>query len=101
MRDHRGPFGFGERNVEHRTFNVEYLAIVCKRVFSWQCGEVKPCYNHSMSRKQEIYREMLMFALALTRNTLSDFHSPRRGRFLSFAQQQDLRSSYEIAQFSA
>jgi len=39
-----------------------------------------------------------MFALVLTRNTLSDFHNPREERFLSLEDQQVLRSSYEIAE---
>lgn len=52
-----------------------------------------------MSKKQEIYREILSFALPESRNTLSQFNRVRCWRILSRKQQLHFRETYEVAQF--
>ena len=52
-----------------------------------------------MSRKQEIYREILTWALPNSRNTLSRFHRVRWLRVLSRKDQTYLKGAYEVAQF--
>lgn len=52
-----------------------------------------------MSRKQEIYRDILMWALPSTRNTLSLFRRGRLPVVLSPRIQSALASEYEVAQF--
>ena len=52
-----------------------------------------------MSRKQEIYCEILRRALPQSRNTLSQFRKTRWCRILSRKQQLGFRCTYEVAQF--
>ncbi len=52
-----------------------------------------------MSRKQEIYRELLRHALPHFRNTLSQFQRIRCFRVLTRKQQIFLRNTYEVAEF--
>lgn len=52
-----------------------------------------------MSQKQEIYREILRWALPQSRNTLSQFRQVRLWRLLSCKKQRHLRGTYEVAQF--
>lgn len=55
--------------------------------------------SQSMSKKQELYREILRWALPQSRNALSQFRQVRRWRMLSQKRQLHLRGSYEVAQF--
>ncbi len=52
-----------------------------------------------MSRKQEIYKDILSWALPSLRNRLSWFYRVRPLRLLSRKRQIDFRSYYEVAQF--
>lgn len=52
-----------------------------------------------MTRKQEIYCDILSWALPHSRNTLSCFYKIRRWRVLSRKDQASLRGAYEVAQF--
>ena len=52
-----------------------------------------------MSRKQEIYADILGWALPHSRNTLSQFHKAHKWRLLSHKDLVYLRGAYEIAEF--
>ena len=52
-----------------------------------------------MSRKQEIYKDILSSALPSARNCLSQFRRPRLFVLLSPKQQKWLRYQYELAEF--
>jgi hypothetical protein len=52
-----------------------------------------------MSRKQEIYKEILSWALPSTRNTLSPFQRVRPFVLLSPRSQRDLAAQYVVAEF--